>query len=89
MFTAKQALETSQAFDREANTREMANKFLKGVDEYIRGWAEKGQTDIDWVPTLTPEKYPKEAFEMVIATLRENGYTVTQKTDCCYNIKWG
>ena len=76
MFNASQAVQLSQSFDQEARYQQMHDSWIDTIESMVRHRAKAGETSIDWVPSLNPEKLPQVVCDRAMATLNEAGYKV-------------
>lgn len=76
MFNASQAVQLSQAFDQEAQYKKMHDSWIDAIEPLVRSKANAGETSLNWVPCLNPEKLPQVVCDRAMATLNEAGYKV-------------
>ena len=77
MFNASQAVQLSQSYDQEAQYQKMHDSWIDTIESVVRSKAKAGESSIDWIPCLEPEKSPEVVRERTKATLIEAGYKVS------------
>lgn len=76
MFNASQAVQLSQGFNQEVQYQKMHDSWIDTIESMVRHRAKDGETSIDWVPCLNPEKLPQVVCDRAKDTLNEAGYKV-------------